>query len=77
MLPPEKVDAFVKSYDVFYYDWKNEEELIKELGTDYYKQVKEQLISWYSVLNHLCAIGDVEKMYIPPAMDLSKGVSEN
>ncbi len=35
------------------------------------------MIDYYSVLNHLCAIGQVEKMYIPPTMDLSKSLSEN
>lgn len=29
------------------------------------------------VLNHLCALGEVEKMYIPPAMDLKLGIFGN
>jgi Methylase involved in ubiquinone/menaquinone biosynthesis len=76
-LPPEKVKSFVDSYDVYNYDWNNEEELIQSFGPDYYKEVKERVINWYSVLNHLCAIGQVEKMYIPAAMDLSKSFSAN
>ena len=76
-LSPEKVAAFVNSYDVYNYDWQNEEELIQKFGADYYKEVKQLVIDWYSVINHLCAIGQVEKMYIPAAMDLSKSFSEN
>ncbi len=76
-LSPEKVKAFVDSYKVFDFDWANEEELIREMGVDYYKQVQQKIIDWYSVLNHLCAIGQVEKMYIPPAIDLSKSIIAN
>ena len=76
-LSPEKVKAFVESYDVYNYDWNNEEELIRSFGPDYYKEVKKRVIDFYSVLNLLCAIGQVEKMYIPPAMDLSRSLIAN
>ncbi len=76
-LPREKVDAFLGSYNIYDHDWANEEELIREMGPDYYNQVKKKLVDYYSVLNHLCAIGQVEKMYIPPIMDLSKGIIAN
>jgi len=76
-LSPEKVRAFVDSYEIYNYDWKNEGELIRSFGPDYYKEVKKRVIDFYSVLNHLCAIGQVEKMYIPPAIDLSKSLSVN
>jgi len=76
-LPPEKVKAFVDSYDIYNYDWKNEEELIRTFGPDYYKEVKKRVIDFYSVLNHLCALGQIEKMYIPAAMDLSKSLGVN
>ena len=76
-LPPEKVDAFLSSYNIYNHDWVNEEELIKDMGVDYYKEVQKKLIDYYSVLNHLCAIGQVEKMYIPPAMDLSASIIGN
>jgi len=76
-LPPEKIDAFLTSYEIYDYDWANEEELVAKMGADYYGKIKQKLIDWYSVLNHLCAIGQVEKMYIPPAMDLSKSIIEN
>jgi sterol 24-C-methyltransferase len=76
-LPQEKVDAFLNSYNIYNHDWANEEELIRDMGPDYYNQVQKKLVDYYSVLNHLCAIGQVEKMYIPPIMDMSKGIIAN
>jgi sterol 24-C-methyltransferase len=76
-LPKEKVDAFLNSYNIYDHDWTNEEELIRDMGPDYYKEVQKKLVDYYCVLNHLCAVGQVEKMYIPPAMDLSKSIIAN
>ena len=76
-LSPEKVQAFLDSYQVYDHDWVNEEELIQKMGKNYYEQVKSKIVDWYSVLNHLCAVGQVEKMYIPPALDLSKSIIAN
>lgn len=76
-LPPEKIDAFMNSYDIYDHDWANEEHLIQNMGKEYYKEIKKKLVDYYSVLNHLCAIGQVEKMYIPPAMDLSVSIIAN
>jgi sterol 24-C-methyltransferase len=76
-LPQDKIDAFLGSYNIYDHDWSNEESLIDDMGTDYYKEIKRKLVDYYSVLNHLCAIGQVEKMYIPPAMDLSASIIEN
>ncbi len=76
-LPPEKISAFLNSYTIYEYDWVNEDRLIREIGEDYDRKIKQKLIDYYCVLNHLCAIGQVEKMYIPPAMDLSKSIIAN
>ncbi len=76
-LPPEKIDAFLNSYIIYDHDWINEAEMIKEIGNSYYSEVKKKLIDYYSVLNHLCSLGQVEKMYIPPALDLSKSIIQN
>lgn len=76
-LPQEKIDAFLGSYNIYDHDWVNEEQLIEKMGANYYMEVKRKLIDYYGVLNHLCAIGQVEKMYIPPAMDLSKSIIAN
>jgi sterol 24-C-methyltransferase len=56
--PKEDVEAYLKSYHIF-----DTEVLTKEN--------EKYVADYYRVLNHLCAIGDVEKMYIPPVYDLS------
>lgn len=76
-LPQEKVDAFLNSYDIYDHDWADEEQLIKKMGKNYYSEVQRKLVDYYSVLNYLCAIGQVEKMYIPPAIDLSANLLVN
>lgn len=76
-LPPEKIEAFLDSYEIFNHDWEDETKLIKSMGSDYYKEIQKKLVNYYSVLNHLCALGQVEKMYIPPAMDLKASIIKN
>ena len=39
--------------------------------------LQRKLVDYYGVLNHLCSLGHIEKMYIPPAIDLSKSVLAN
>ena len=63
-LPQQKIDAFLQSYDLFDKDIVDEHE-------------EENIVNYYSVLNHLCAIGEVEKMYIPAVIDINKGILEN
>lgn len=36
-----------------------------------------KVVDYYGTLNNLCAMGSVEKMYIPPHMDKTKGVFDN
>lgn len=76
-LPQEKVDAYVNSYEIYDHDWNDEKALIDKMGKDYYSKVKQKLIDCYCVWNHLCSIGQVEKMYIPPAIDLKASIIEN
>ncbi len=76
-LPPDKLNAFLDSYAIYDLDWADEATMTKEFGPNYSDVIKAKLIDWYSVINHLCALGQVEKMYIPPAMDLAKGIIEN
>jgi sterol 24-C-methyltransferase len=76
-LPQTTVDSFLASYDIFDHDWANEDELRRRMGSDYYREVKRKIVDYYTVLNHLCTLGEIEKMYIPPAMDLSKSIPEN
>lgn len=76
-LPQEQVDSFLGAYDIFDHDWANEDELRRQMGSDYYREVKRKIVDYYTVLNHLCTLGEIEKMYIPPAMDLSRSIREN
>jgi len=62
-LPEKKVQQFMASYDLF--------EREKVTNDD------SLIVDYYSVLNNLCAIGEVEKMYIPPTMDPKLGVFDN
>lgn len=75
-LTPKQVDSFIKSYEVYDCDWVDGKAIRGSQIVDY-ADVKKNIITWYEVLNHLCAIGNVEKMYIPPSMDLNKNVFEN
>ncbi|KAI1370919.1 S-adenosyl-L-methionine-dependent methyltransferase [Hypoxylon crocopeplum] len=76
-LTPKEVDDFMASYEIYNLDWANEEEMVKAFGPNYQERVGECLRSYYSVLNHLCSLGDVEKMYIPPLMDKKASVLDN
>ncbi|KAJ5894218.1 hypothetical protein N7495_005909 [Penicillium taxi] len=76
-LTPKQVDDFMASYVIYNVDWSNEKEMIETLGPNYQEKVGDCLKSYYGVLNHLCALGDVEKMYIPPWMKKKTGCLEN
>lgn len=68
-IPEEDYTAFLNSFKVFERDtvgfYQNSE--------DDFNSVR----SYYKVLNRLCTLGNVEKMYIPPIIDATKGVFEN
>ena len=76
-LSEREVEAFMDSYVIYGLDWANEDEMIAALGPDYQQRVGSCLKAYYGVLNHLCALGDVEKMYIPPLMDKKATVLDN
>jgi sterol 24-C-methyltransferase len=76
-LSPQQVDDFMASYVIYNLDWNDEESMILALGPEYQQKVGDCLRSYYGVLNHLCALGDVEKMYIPPLMDRKASVLDN
>lgn len=65
-MPEEKLNRFLLSYRMFEKDQFTGEAGELDLLTDY-----------YSVLNHLCAIGNFEKMYLPPYLDENKDVYGN
>merc|ERR1719221_2550065 len=62
-MPTEKLERFLLSYSMF-----EKDQFVGELGL---------LTDYYSVLNHLCAIGNFEKMYLPPYYKASRDVYEN
>ncbi|KAE8351144.1 S-adenosyl-L-methionine-dependent methyltransferase [Aspergillus coremiiformis] len=76
-LTPKQVDDFMASYVIYNLDWSNEKQMVEELGPNYQEKVGDCLKAYYGVLNHLCALGDVEKMYIPPFMSKKATVLEN
>jgi sterol 24-C-methyltransferase len=76
-LSPKDIDAFLAAYSIFHHDWVDEHQMRVSMGDDYYKVVRKKLVDYYRVLNHVCAVGQIEKMYIPPAMDLSRNIMAN
>jgi sterol 24-C-methyltransferase len=68
-IPKQDYDDFLGAFKVF------------ERDTDYfYEDTSEDfklVQKYYKVLNVLCTLGNVEKMYIPPIMDPKFGVYEN
>ncbi|PWY93443.1 S-adenosyl-methionine-sterol-C-methyltransferase [Aspergillus sclerotioniger CBS 115572] len=76
-LTPKQVDDFMASYVIYNLDWSDEKQMVETLGPDYQAKVGDCLKAYYGVLNHLCALGDVEKMYIPPFMSKKATVLEN
>ena len=76
-LTPKQVDDYMASYVIYNLDWEDEPAMIKALGPDYKQKVGDSLRAYYGVMNHLCALGSVEKMYIPPLMDKRVSVLDN
>jgi sterol 24-C-methyltransferase len=67
---------FMASYIIYDLDWSDEDAMVRTLGLNYQEKVGDCLRAYYSVLNHLCALG-LEKMYIPPLMDKKASVHDN
>eukprot|EP00927_Polykrikos_kofoidii_P006995 TRINITY_DN1284_c0_g1_i5.p1 TRINITY_DN1284_c0_g1~~TRINITY_DN1284_c0_g1_i5.p1 ORF type:complete len:358 (+),score=67.85 TRINITY_DN1284_c0_g1_i5:54-1127(+) len=65
-MPQQHIDDFMKSYTLF-----EQEEMSGEA------EEAQRIVNYYQVINHLCAVGEVEKMYIPPTMDLSQSIFQN
>lgn len=56
----KSIDAYMNSYILFDGDWSNDN-----------GKSESNIVDYYHVINHLCALGNVEKMYIPPLRDPS------
>src|SRR3990167_4511854 len=75
-LSAKDVDAFVKSYDIYDCNWEKGEAVNQSKKVSY-QDVKRNILSWYTVINHLCAVGEVEKMYIPPTLNPNQNIIQN
>lgn len=68
-IPQQELDDFIDSFSVFERDsdafYENKEEDFKKIR------------AYYKVLNRLCSLGNVEKMYIAPILDPKLGNVEN
>ncbi|KAI0549022.1 S-adenosyl-L-methionine-dependent methyltransferase [Xylaria curta] len=76
-LTPQQVDDFMASYEIYNLDWADGDAMVAAFGPDYQQHVGQCLAAYYSVINHLCSLGDVEKMYIPPLMNKKASVRDN
>lgn len=76
-LSRKDVDAFLGAYCIFDHEWADEAKLKQSMGENYYQEVKKRIVAYYHVLNHLCALGPLEKMYVPPVMDLARNIIAN
>jgi len=65
-MPTTKLERFLLSYAMF-----EKDQFVGEAGE------MELLTDYYSVLNHLCAIGNFEKMYLPPMYNEHADVYSN
>ncbi len=63
-LSDKDLDAFFNSYVIYDHDWANKQDLIKDFGDNYAKEVGKRLIDYYSVLNYLCAIGKHKDIFL-------------
>lgn len=63
-LSPDHLDAFLNAYQMFDREQPGDND-------------EKQLIDYYRVINQLCAIGEVEKMYIPPVITPGVGITDN
>jgi len=69
-LSKEHPKRFFDSFDVFSMEW---EARLADDPEDF-RETSRKVADWYSVVNLLCSIGQIEKMYIPPRLEAGKSV---
>merc|ERR1712117_221154 len=78
---PEHLEPFFKSFEIWDRKAYNTLEDFKAgIPPEPFitgKADAAKVVDYYGTLNKLCAMGSVEKMYIPPHMDKTKGVFDN
>jgi len=65
-IPAERINNFLNAYSMF--------EMDSFTGTPNQMQLVKD---YYETLNHLCTIGNYEKMYLPPLLDETKDTYSN
>eukprot|EP01084_Bolivina_argentea_P115397 205218_1 len=76
-LSNKQVRDYLKSYELCRLDINKYDEMRKELGPNYRNLYKVHQANYYYVLNKMCALVGLKKMYSPPLMDITKSPSEN
>jgi sterol 24-C-methyltransferase len=68
-LPQKDIDKCVEAYQFF--------QSRSDFGERDQEMETEHVRSYYTVVNEILAVADIEKMYIPPQIDPKKGLYEN
>lgn len=81
-LSKEEVDTFINSFELFDKEGGISDKADYDAGRPHEQFILDdadgqKIVDYYGVLNRLCALGDVEKMYIPPVLFPEKTVFEN
>jgi sterol 24-C-methyltransferase len=73
-------NAFMSTYDRLFTSSPENTKADHDNGVPmqgYIPGSSEELEQYYKIIHLMCTLGSVEKMYMPPVMDLTKSVSEN
>lgn len=72
-----EIDDYMNAYKFLNNDFRTLQDMKDTLGPNYDAIYKKSQQDYYKVLNYLCAVGQVEKMYLPPLIDKSASPLEN
>ena len=73
-------DAFMRTYATLFTDSPENTRDDFERGVPmrgYAQGCSPELAQYYKLIHLMCTLGSVEKMYLPPVMDVAESVSEN
>ena len=76
----EDFDAFMSSYNTLFIDSPENTKEDFEQGVPmqgYRHGSSNELALYYKFIHMMCTLGSVEKMYMPPVMDINQSVREN
>ncbi len=72
--------AFMNTYDTLFTDSPENTRADRENGVPmqgYRMGSSPELAQYYKLIHLMCTLGSVEKMYLPPVLDVERSVSEN